>query len=123
MQRVVVIKPPYGTTIRSLHNSTDLWLMYDSSQEEIIVEFLRDLSWGHEEKLRQEAAAAANAPPVIQVNVAQATLQAVKAMPTVSSIPTPGQHDWGGPYKLGSTCSKCGVKADGLEKTCKPPQT
>lgn len=127
MQRVLVIKPPYGTTIRTLHNSSDLWLMYDSSQDGVLIEWLRDMVYETEEKIRVEArqkadtelAQANMVPPLppVQVNVAQAAIEAVKA------LPTPGQHDWGGPYKLGQFCTKCGVKADGLEKTCKPQQT
>ena len=27
-------------------------------------------------------------------------------------------HDWGGPYKLGNTCRKCGEKATGFEPAC-----
>lgn len=38
--------------------------------------------------------------------------------PVATAIKADGIHDWGGPYKLGNECRKCGQKATGFEPAC-----
>jgi len=116
MQRIVIFKQPYGAAFQLSHtlpgHPHDLWVVYDSSQDENILQWLRDALKAHEEYLAAIAKAEASAPPQVTVApVAQNVLKQIVSM-------TANQHDWQAPYRLGLVCHRCGQTADGFEGPC-----
>lgn len=132
MQRMIVMTAPHGSAFMFAPGATGVWLRYDSANEEVITNWLRDLVMEHEELVRrynvaqaaqelldhQAREAATVAPPGPKkpiVNVAAATLKKVVSMT---------EHDWNtGAYKIGAECTKCGVQADGFEPSKCAPKT
>jgi hypothetical protein len=116
-----VFKAPYGAAFTFAPaqpgHPHDIWLLYDSANDEKMFEWLRETLRTNEDYLRQMVEATKNLEPPPPQNVTsppQSVLAAIKAMPTTHS----SGHDWGGPYKIGSVCRRCGQTADGLETAC-----
>lgn len=115
MQRIVVFKQPYGAAFRLSHSLPghphDLFLVYDSCQDRAIVDWLKKTLAEHEAYL-----AALPAPPDEPTEITVAPVAANVLKQIVSM--TASQHDWGQPYRLGLTCSRCQQVADGFEGPC-----
>jgi hypothetical protein len=112
MQSMIVFSPPYGTAFMFAPNYNNgphnIWLMFDTDSNEAVLQWLKDRVSEFEKQVK---ASVHNEPIVKTVAPPQAVLNRISAMPKEG-------HDWGGPYKLGATCSKCKQIADGLEKRC-----
>lgn len=122
VQRAIAIRAPYGTAF--IHQTDgSIWLYYDDGHcsTETVVSHFRDLILTHQEevlahKLHTERVQQAQsvAAPVIPSLVPPTTV--VPPVPVVHM-----NHDWGGPYRLGISCKRCGQTASGQEKRCFNP--
>lgn len=120
MQRIVVLKPPYGSAFMFSPTPQggphSVWLMYDSISDGVVLQWLRDTLTAHEEYLRAIAQAPTEASPPPEIAVvtpAKAVLDKISNMTAQQ-----GGHDWGAPYKFGLVCSRCKQTANGLETRC-----
>jgi hypothetical protein len=107
MQRILVLQAPYGAAFMFAKSGVvgdvqDVWLLYDSSKDEEIRIWVQNLS----AKLVGAPVPEERAEPITKISRKRV------------DVGTAG-HDWGGPYKIGSVCSKCLQVADGLERQCK----
>lgn len=90
----------------------EVWLMHDTTKGGEVIEWLRNLITEYENQLHQLA----QAQVMAQQSAAQAQTEPVHNELGPSA---PKMHDWGGVYKLGKPCLKCGVLASGFEPACK----
>ncbi len=120
MQRILVLKPPYGTAFMFAPNQGggphNIWLRYDSASDAAVLEWLRDTLSYHEDYLRQISQSVpppAEAPEITVAPPQKAVLDKIQNMTSQQ-----GGHDWGAPYKFGLTCARCKQVANGLETRC-----
>lgn len=124
MQTALRLVAPYGTAFQTTMSPMpgapmEVWLMHDTSKGGDVIEWLRNVIMEYEAQLQQLA----KAQVMAQQSAAQA--QTVHNEPAAAGAPdpaitvTPAAHDWGGPYRLGKPCVKCGVLASGFEAACK----
>lgn len=121
MQRIVVFKPPYGSTFNfapgPLHGGPhNVWLIYDSISDHDVLQWMRDTLSAHEDYLRaiaQSVPPTAPLPPVLEVST-----PAKSVLDKISNMATQGGHEWGSAYKFGLICRRCGQSANGLETRC-----
>jgi hypothetical protein len=129
MQTALRLVAPYGTAFQTTMSPMpgapmEVWLMHDTSTGGAVIEWLRNTIMEYEGQLQQLARA--------QVMAQQSAAQAVHNEQLASVGTEPGQrlpdpaigvqpkaHNWGGAYKLGNPCLKCGVLASGFEVACK----
>lgn len=118
-QRAVELKAPYGARFMNMLNG-DIWLMYDNAapgtSDADILEWMRDTAMIHQARVEMNAVAEAsrNIPKVIQIEGS-----GIAAKTITQATPPRLVHDWAGPYRIGASCTKCGIKANGLEsKDC-----
>jgi len=135
MQTALKLVAPYGTAFQTTMSPMpgapmEVWLMHDTSKGGEVIEWLRTLLNQYEDQLQQLARAqvlaqqsAAQAQVVHNEQPAPVSIPAPVSVPVpaapVTPAPAPAAHDWGGVYKLGKPCAKCGTPATGFEGACK----
>jgi|WetSurMetagenome_2_1015567.scaffolds.fasta_scaffold90239_4 hypothetical protein len=135
MQTALKLVAPYGTAFQTTMSPMpgapmEVWLMHDTSKGGEVIEWLRTLLNQYEDQLQQLARAqvlaqqsAAQAQVVHNEQPAPVSIPAPVSVPVpaapVAPAPAPAAHDWGGVYKLGKACAKCGTPATGFEGACK----
>lgn len=137
MQTALKLVAPYGTAFQTTMSPMpgapmEVWLMHDTTKGGEVIEWLRTLLNEYENQLQQlaraqvmaqQSAAQAQAvhnEPVATVGAQPGQRLADPAIGVTAAVPpAPAAHDWGGMYKLGKTCARCGVSATGFEPACK----
>jgi hypothetical protein len=132
MQTALKLVAPYGTAFQTTMSPMpgapmEVWLMHDTSKGGDVIEWLRTLLNQYEDQLQQLARAqvlaqqsAAQAQVVHNEQAAPVSIPPAPAAPAPAApAPAPAAHDWGGMYKLGKACARCGVTATGFEGACK----
>ena len=133
MQTALRLVAPYGTAFQTTMSPMpgapmEVWLMHDTSKGGDVIEWLRNVIMEYEAQLQQLAKAqvmaqqsAAQAQAVHNEQVATVGVQPSQRLPdpAIGVTAAPAAHDWGGPYRLGKPCVKCGVLASGFEAACK----
>lgn len=141
MQTALRLVAPYGTAFQTTMSPMpgapmEVWLMHDTSKGGDVIEWLRNTIMEYESQLQQlaraqvmaqQSAAAAEAvhneqPATVGTAPAQRlpdpTIGVTAAGNAPSAPKQPIAHDWGGNYKLGNKCRKCGIAASGFEVSC-----
>jgi hypothetical protein len=138
MQTALRLVAPYGTAFQTTMSPMpgapmEVWLMHDTTKAGDVIEWLRNTIMEYENQLQQLAKAQVMAQQsAAQAQVVHNEQPATVGMAPAQRLPDPAigiappapptarrAHDWGGSYKLGKPCVKCGVTATGFEQACK----
>lgn len=125
----LVLESPPGMTfqqVRAISNPMliSLWLMHDSSQSHLVLEWLDKVRDGYIAQLEAIQKAQQDAAKNVDMAAAERLAQESKAAaegfhPTTTTVSTSTLgHDWNGPYRIGVDCKRCKVKATGFEPGC-----
>lgn len=126
----LVLEAPPGMTfqqVRAISNPMliNLWLMHDSSQSHVVLEWLTKLRDDYIAQL--ELLQKAHQEALSKVDMAQAERLAAQSKAAAEGLDTKPAvvhneqlvgHDWAGPYRIGVECKRCKVKATGFEPSC-----
>lgn len=122
----LVLESPPGMTfqqVRAISNPMliSLWLMHDSSQSHLVLEWLDKVREGYIAQLealrKAQEATAATVDMALAERLAQESKAAAEGLHS-EKTPSILGHDWNGPYRIGAECTRCKVKATGFEPGC-----